>query len=76
MRAYLVGADAPSASRAVFALGRKRARDSTPPFARRIRLRRSPRSRRVRVKALVYFGSSKPVARRKHARCRIVRRAR
>jgi hypothetical protein len=71
--AFLTGADAGSASRAVFALGRRRANDAGAPFRRHIRLRPARASQRLKVKALVRFGSARPIALRKTARC-LVRR--
>jgi hypothetical protein len=67
--AWLTGADAGSASRAVFALSNKRANDRGAPFRRHIRLGASRRARLLRVKALVYFGAAKPIARVRRVRC-------
>jgi hypothetical protein len=71
--AYLIGADAGSASSARFALLGRRASDAKPPFSHRVRLRPSSRSQRIRAVAKVRFGSAKPLVRVKHARC-LVRR--
>jgi hypothetical protein len=67
--ARLSGADAAGVSRAVFAVGRKRARDHGAPFRRHVRLGSSRPRGLVRVKALVWFGEARPLARVKRVRC-------
>ncbi len=69
VRAYLIGADAGSASSAAFALRGRRVSDSKAPFSRDVRLRPSSRSQRIRAVARVRFGAAKPLVRVKHARC-------
>jgi hypothetical protein len=73
VKAYLVGADAASASSASFALRGRRATDAKPPLSRNVRLRPATRSQRIRAVARIRFGSAKPLVRVKHARC-LVRR--
>lgn len=67
--ARLAGDDAASASRVTFAAGGRRGTDRGAPFRRHLRLRRAAKPRRVRVKALVYFGAAKPLSRVKRIRC-------
>jgi hypothetical protein len=65
--ARLTGEDARSPSRVTFAVGRKRAHDAGAPFRRHVRL--GSRHGRHRVKALVRFGSARPVALVRRIRC-------
>ena len=71
--AYLTGADAGSASSVSFRARGRRASDTRAPFERRIRLRPSRRSQRIRAVAKIRFGAAKPVVRVKHARCTVRR---
>ena len=73
VRAYLIGADAGSASSAAFTLRRKTMVDGRAPFSRHVRLRPSARSQRIRAVAKVRFGSAKALVRVKHARCTVRR---
>ena len=70
--ARLRGADAGSASRAVFASGSRRFRDNGAPFRRHLKLvgrGARPVRGRIRVKALVYFGAARPLTRTRSIRC-------
>lgn len=71
--AYLTGSDAGSASRVRFALRGRKVEDSAAPFKRKVRLRPSARSQRIRAVAKVRFGAAKPLVRVKHARCTVRR---
>jgi hypothetical protein len=73
VRAYLIGADSAGPSSVTFALRGRRARDRAAPFSRRIRLRPSARSQRIRAVARIRFGSARPLTRVKHARCTVRR---
>jgi hypothetical protein len=66
--AKLAGDDARSPSRVTFAIRSRRAHDAGAPFRRHVRLGAARRGKH-RVKALVRFGSAKPIALVKRIRC-------
>jgi hypothetical protein len=67
--AYLIGADAGSASSARFSLAGVRVLDTKPPFKRNVLLKPSGRRRTVRAVARIRFGAAKALVRVKHAHC-------